>query len=82
MPPQPEGATTALKYALALDCNQIHAMAGKLNKPFTPEQQRECYIRNIQHSTDVVAEHNINILIEPINTRDMPDYRRGFTAHD
>ncbi|EQB99289.1 hydroxypyruvate isomerase family protein [Photorhabdus temperata] len=69
-----EGVQTALKYALTLNCKQIHAMAGKLNKQFTPEQQRECYIRNIQHSADVMAERNINILIEPINNRDMPGY--------
>ncbi|WP_445497761.1 2-oxo-tetronate isomerase [Photorhabdus sp. SF281] len=69
-----EDVQTALKYALALDCKQIHAMAGKLNKQFTSEQQHECYIRNIQHSADVIAEHNINVLIEPINIRDMPGY--------
>ncbi|MBS9425011.1 2-oxo-tetronate isomerase [Photorhabdus caribbeanensis] len=87
-----EGVQTALKYALALNCKQVHAMAGKLDTQFTPEQQFtpiqqltpiqqvtsiqqcECYISNIQHAADVMAEHNINVLIEPINTRDMPDY--------
>ncbi|RAX04362.1 MULTISPECIES: 2-oxo-tetronate isomerase [unclassified Photorhabdus] len=69
-----EGTQIALKYALALNCKQVHAMAGKLHEQFTPEQQRECYIKNIRYAADVMAEHNINVLIEPINTRDMPGY--------
>ncbi|MCA6221781.1 2-oxo-tetronate isomerase [Photorhabdus antumapuensis] len=69
-----ENVQTALKYALALNCKQVHAMAGKLDLQFMPTLQRECYIRNIQHAADAMAEHNINVLIEPINTRDMPNY--------
>ncbi|MBD2784421.1 hydroxypyruvate isomerase family protein [Xenorhabdus sp. DI] len=69
-----EGVHKALEYALALDCKQVHAMAGKLDRQFTQEQQRECYITNIQYAADVMAEHDINVLIEPINIRDMPDY--------
>ncbi|WP_340617659.1 2-oxo-tetronate isomerase [Xenorhabdus entomophaga] len=69
-----DGVHKALKYALALDCKQVHAMAGKWDRLFTQEQQRECYITNIQYAADVMAEYNIKILIEPINIRDMPDY--------
>ncbi|PHM67427.1 hydroxypyruvate isomerase [Xenorhabdus stockiae] len=69
-----DGVYNALKYALALDCKQVHAMAGKLDRRFTQEQQNECYITNIQYAADVMAEHNIDLLIEPINTRDMPEY--------
>ncbi|AOM42461.1 2-oxo-tetronate isomerase [Xenorhabdus hominickii] len=69
-----EGVHQALEYALALDCKQVHAMAGKLDGKFTQEQQRECYIKNIQYAADVMVEHDINVLIEPINIRDMPEY--------
>ncbi|WP_237387973.1 2-oxo-tetronate isomerase [Xenorhabdus sp. Sc-CR9] len=68
------GVHKALEYALALNCKQVHVMAGKLDKQFTQEQQRECYITNIRYAADVMAEHGINVLIEPINIRDIPDY--------
>ncbi|OTA18957.1 hydroxypyruvate isomerase [Xenorhabdus beddingii] len=69
-----KGVNKALEYALALDCKQVHAMAGKWDRQFTQEQQRECYITNIQYAADVMAEHDIKVLIEPINIRDMPGY--------
>nr|WP_314264898.1 2-oxo-tetronate isomerase [uncultured Moellerella sp.] len=69
-----EGVQKALKYALALDCKQVHAMAGKLDPAFTAEQQSESFIKNIQYAADIMAEHGIRVLIEPINTRDMPGY--------
>ncbi|MEQ4676273.1 2-oxo-tetronate isomerase [Providencia vermicola] len=69
-----EGVQTALTYAKALGCKQVHAMAGKVNENVTLEQQKACFIKNIQHAADVMAEHGIRVLIEPINTRDMPGY--------
>ncbi|OTA15045.1 hydroxypyruvate isomerase [Xenorhabdus vietnamensis] len=69
-----EGVYKALEYALTLDCKQVHAMAGKLDGQFTKKQQRECYITNIQYAADVMVEHDISVLIEPINTQDIPDY--------
>ncbi|HFT1528583.1 TPA: 2-oxo-tetronate isomerase [Providencia stuartii] len=69
-----QGVQTALKYAKALGCKQVHAMAGKLDARFTPEQQQACFIKNIQYAADIMAEHGIRVLIEPINTRDMPGY--------
>lgn len=69
-----QGVHKALEYALALNCKQVHAMAGKTNSQFTPEQQKACFIQNIQYAADMMAEHGIKVLIEPINTRDMPGY--------
>lgn len=40
-----EGVQTALKYAKALGCKQVHAMAGKVNENYTLEQQTACYIK-------------------------------------
>ncbi|MCC8364887.1 hydroxypyruvate isomerase family protein [Xenorhabdus sp. PB61.4] len=68
------GTYEALKYALALNCKQVHAMAGKLDSKFNLKQQYECYIKNIQYAADVMHEYGVNVLIEPINTRDIPDY--------
>lgn len=69
-----QGVHKALEYALALNCKQVHAMAGKMDSKFIPAQQQACFIQNIQYAADVMAEHGIKVLIEPINTRDMPGY--------
>ncbi|HEJ9437009.1 TPA: hydroxypyruvate isomerase family protein [Proteus mirabilis] len=64
----------ALEYAKALGCQQLHVMAGKFDDRFTPQQQQSCFINNIQYVADVMIKHDIRVLIEPINTRDMPNY--------
>jgi len=69
-----QGVDTALKYANVLGCKQVHAMAGKVDAKFTAEQQKACFIKNIQYAADVMAPQGIRVLIEPINTRDMPGY--------
>ncbi|PHM36787.1 2-oxo-tetronate isomerase [Xenorhabdus innexi] len=69
-----DGVYKALEYALPLKCKQIHAMAGKLDERFSLEQQKECFIANIQYAADIMVKFDINILIEPINIYDMPGY--------
>ncbi|MDX8000448.1 hydroxypyruvate isomerase family protein [Xenorhabdus sp. Reich] len=69
-----DGVHKALEYALELDCKQLHVMAGKLGNQFTLEQQYECYIKNLRYAADVMAKYDINVLIEPINIRDIPEY--------
>jgi 2-dehydrotetronate isomerase len=39
-----------------------------------PEAQRELYLRNLAWAAQAAASEDITILIEPINTRDMPGY--------
>lgn len=60
----------ALTYAEALDCPRLHAMAGLVTHGAT----REAYVSNLKLAADWAAPLGIDILIEPINTRDMPDY--------
>nr|WP_255712005.1 2-oxo-tetronate isomerase [Xenorhabdus sp. PB30.3] len=69
-----DGVHKALEYALSLECKQLHVMSGKLDERFTLEQQKECFIANIQYAADIIAKFDIKILIEPINIFDIPDY--------
>src|SRR2546430_1001765 len=63
----------ALDYVTAIGGCQIHCLAGKV-----PPEQRPAaemtFIRNLMHTADAAREKNITVLIEPINTRDRPDY--------
>lgn len=60
----------ALRYAEALGCRRLHAMAGLM----THGARRETFVANLKLAAAWAAPLGIDILIEPINTRDMPDY--------
>lgn len=64
----------ALPYAQALACKRIHVMAGVLNDGQAREAARDIYLENLAWAAGEAATCGIDILIEPINTRDMPGY--------
>ena len=68
------GFYTALAYADVLNCPRIHVMAGlkPLGADFAVLEQT--YIRNITWAAAEAKKSGCNVLIEPINTRDMPDF--------
>ena len=66
----------ALNYAEALACPRLHAMAGLTAHGAT----RAAYVANLRLAAEWAAPQGIDILIEPINTRDMPDYFLTRTA--
>lgn len=74
----------ALPYALATGCTRLHAMAGLLPADVSPAQARTTYVANLRAAARTLAPHGITLLIEPINTRNMPGYFLNFQqqAHD
>ena len=69
-----EGVGTAIDYALALGCKQIHCMAGLKPRGVSEEKMRDAYIASLQFAGTELAKHGMKLLIEAINTRDMPGY--------
>ncbi len=69
-----DGVAKAIEYALALGTPTIHAMAGMLPAGADREAHRVTYIDNIWYAAKELAKHNLTLVIEPINTRDMPGY--------
>ncbi len=65
---------TALAYADVLGNRLIHVMAGLLQPALDPARQRALYLENLGYAATQAAAHGITILIEPINTRNMPGY--------
>ena len=66
-----------LRYAEALNCPRVHAMAGLLPEDADAATQSEhhaTYIRNLRFAASEAAKVGREILIEPINTRDMPGF--------
>jgi hydroxypyruvate isomerase len=78
---------TALAYALASGCRQLHAMAGLVPvdaSALDRAAMHHTYVANLRHAARALAPHGITLLIEPINTRDMPGYvlNHQQAAHD
>jgi len=68
------GVQLALRYAEALDCPRIHCMAGLLDAHTAPEAALAVYGDNLRWAAAEAARAGCELLIEPINTRDMPGY--------
>ena len=63
--------TQAMPYAKATGATRLHVMAGLA----TPDAGSEAtYVENIRFAADQFAAAGLELLIEPINPRDMPGY--------
>jgi hydroxypyruvate isomerase len=62
----------ALSYAAALGASVIHVMAGVISG--NRGQALKTYISNLRMAARLAAPKGITLLLEPLNTRDMPHY--------
>jgi hydroxypyruvate isomerase len=69
-----DGVGQAIEYAKALGCKRLHAMAGVAPSGVHPAQLRETYVENLKYAAREAAKAGITILIEPINSHDVPGY--------
>lgn len=74
------GVLRALDYASVLGCQRIHLMAGLLPAQISREQAREVYLNNLRWAAEQAARAGVMVLIEPINTRDMPGFFLNYQA--
>jgi hydroxypyruvate isomerase len=68
------GVGKAIDYALALGCKQLHCMAGLKPRGVNEEKMRETYLDNLRFAGRELAKHGLTLLIEAINTRDIPGF--------
>jgi len=68
------GVGKAIAYATALECNRVNCLAGILPKTVDPGAARETFVRNLRYAAPRFEAAGITLLIEPINTRDMPGF--------
>ena len=69
-----DGVGTAIDYARALGCGQLHAMAGLRPEGVDPETLEETYVSNLRFAAEKTKEAGIKLLIEAINTIDIPGF--------
>jgi hydroxypyruvate isomerase len=64
----------ALDYARVLGNRRLHVMAGALKPGRERSRCRASYVKNLAYAASQAASIGVTVLIEPINTRDMPGY--------
>jgi hydroxypyruvate isomerase len=64
----------ALDYARVLGNRRLHVMAGLIRPGEDRARHRETYVKNLAWAAAQAASAGIGVVIEPINTRDIPGF--------
>ncbi len=71
---------TALEYARSVEVPRVHVMAGVPSADVPHADALAAYERNIAHACAAFGRHGIEVMIEPLNPRDVPGYFLGRLA--
>jgi hydroxypyruvate isomerase len=69
-----QSVETAISYATRLKTSRVHAMAGIVPAGADPVVVQATYVGNLKYAAVKLATYGITLLIEAINTRDMPGF--------
>ena len=69
-----EGVKKAIEYAAVLGVKQINCLAGKARSEIDPKLLHDTFVANLKFAADELKKVNIRLLIEPINTFDIPGF--------
>jgi len=69
-----QGIAAALRYAQALACPRVHVMAGLVPQGADRASLRASYVANLRWAAAEAARQGVDLLLEPINTRDIPGF--------
>jgi hydroxypyruvate isomerase len=75
-----DGLALAIEYAQAMDCPNLHLMAGIIPEGYSANELRAFYLKRIEQAAIACETYNIDIVIEPINTITMPGYFLNYQA--
>ncbi|MFJ3465254.1 2-oxo-tetronate isomerase [Achromobacter spanius] len=68
------GLDQALEYAAVLGNRHLHVMAGLIQPGQDRAAHRKVYVRNLALAARMAATAGVTVVIEPINTRDIPGF--------
>jgi hydroxypyruvate isomerase len=69
-----DGVGRAIEYAKALGCPQLNCLAGIAPAGVDAGKLRETFVANLRFAAGALGGEGIRLLIEPINTFDMPGF--------
>jgi hydroxypyruvate isomerase len=68
------GVAKAIDYASVLGCDQLNCLAGKVPHGVAQEHAHATFIGNLRYAAEALKKAHIRLLIEPINTFDIPGF--------
>ena len=68
------GVTKAIEYATYLNVGQLNCLAGKAPAGVDSKLVHETFVGNLKYAAEQLKKANIKLLIEPINTFDIPGF--------
>ena len=69
-----DGVGKAIEYAKALGCSQLNCLAGVPRPDADPQRVYSTFVDNLRFAARALGAEGIRLLIEPINTRDIPGF--------
>lgn len=69
-----DGVQTAVEFAKELGCQQLNCLAGISKKDENGSIHRNTLVENLRYAANELAKHGIRLLVEAINTRDIPGF--------
>ncbi|MFA8439542.1 hydroxypyruvate isomerase family protein [Pueribacillus sp. YX66] len=69
-----QSVITAMTYARALRCSTLHCMAGVKPNDLDVNDALHIYKENLSFCAKEFEQHDLTVVIEPINTFDIPNY--------
>ncbi|MFZ9347015.1 MAG: hydroxypyruvate isomerase family protein, partial [Burkholderiaceae bacterium] len=75
-----EGVTKAIRYATALGVGQLNCLAGKTPSGVSAEVLRKTFVENLRFAATELKKAGLKLLIEPINTFDIPGFYLSGTS--
>lgn len=74
-----ESLAMAMAYAQALDCKNVHCMAGIIPDECDLFELEATFVSNLKYAAEEAATLGVNLLLEPINSTDIPGYYLNYT---
>jgi len=68
------GVAKAITYARALGCGQVNCLAGIAPAGAACARLEETFVANLKFAAEKLEQAGIKLLVEPINTRDIPGF--------
>ena len=80
MPEFREGVAKAIVYAKALGVKQLNCLAGKAPAGVADDVLRQTFVENLRFAAAELNKAGLRLLIEPVNTFDIPGFYLNRTA--
>jgi hydroxypyruvate isomerase len=74
------GVRSAIIYAKTLGCPNVNCLVGLVPKQVSPAEAHTTLVDNLRYAADALGAENIRLLVEALNTRDIPNFYLSRTA--